>query len=357
MFSSGLKAVYLVVVAVQLANQEKTYYVLPDHKANSDSKSGDGYVCGNSNCSTHTDLARGISQQILADDANCLLDTTIALLPGVHSIDRDSGIWLKINCSENLFFRAFDLQAGATIHCSDLTGFQFGHAVNLSILGLTFENCGSSVLRFWHVSILIEQAMGVNIKDVMIRGSREVGLYIRNSHGTINIFKLHLEDNPSHFHFLMDEDHYVHSNMTDEKTFLIMESCSILGGGEYFGLKIHIKEKSHIITMQLRNISVHHNHHSAIDIVLKEMCSGNITIENLTVYESRYTTIGLNTAHTRCEPFPAAIDIYHATFQNCGFSIGTTASVETSNPVINHTITIADTIVQESQERMGLSST
>lgn len=347
----SLKVVYLVVVAVKLANQEKTYYVLPDREARDD------YVCGgNSNCSTHTDLAQGILEQIQADHANCLLDTTIALLPGVHSISGDSGMSLKINCSENLVFRAFDLQAGATIHCSGLTGFQFDHAVNLSILGLTFENCGSPFQRFWYVSILIEHAIGIDIKDVLIRGSQEVGLYIQNPHGAVSIFKLHLEDNPSHFHFQMDEDHHVRSNLTDEKTFLIMESCSIFLGGKYFGLKIYIKQKSHKIIMQLRNISVYHNRNSAIDILLNEMCFGNITIKNLTVYESRDSAIVLNTRRTRCEPYPAAVGIYHAAFKNCGFSIGTTASVDTSKPVVNHTITIADTLVQGSRERMGLSS-
>ena len=356
MFTSSLKVVYLVVVAVQLANQEKTYYVLPDHEASSGSKSGDGYVCGNSNCSTHTDLVQGISEQIQADHANCLLDTTIALLSGVHTISRESGMLLKMNCSENLVFRAFDLQAGAKIHCSSLTGFQFDHAVNLSILGLTFENCGSTFQRLWHVSILIERAMGINVKDVVIKGSQEVGLYIRNPHGTVNIFKLHLEDNPSHFHFQMDEDHHVHSNLTDEKTFLIMESCSIIQGGKNFGLKIEINQKSHKIITQLRNIRVHYNSDRAVGIRLNEMCFSNITIENLTVYESRYSTIHLYTTHTRCEPYPAAVGIYNATFKNCGFSISTPVSVDTSKPVANHTITIADTRVRGSRENMELSS-
>ena len=95
--------------------------------------------------------------------------------------------------------------------------------------------------------------------------------------------------NPRHFHFLMDENEHAdsgHNNLTDVKTHLIMESCSIFLGGKDFGLRIYSVQRMYKIKLQLRNIIVYQNRNRAIDIRLNEMCNGVISMKNLTVIES-----------------------------------------------------------------------
>ena len=355
MLSFCVKLVYLVVITVQLASQQSIYYVTPGNGTRSDST--DETVChpGNTQCSTLTDLSQRIVEHQYSNHSSCLLDTRIVLLPGIHNISADSNTLFNVNCSENLVFTALDPQVGATIRCKGSTGFAFNHAINLSIRGLTFENCGFlSTQHLWFISLSVDKAMDIDINNVVIRGSREIGLYIGNSHGTITIVKLHLQNNPSHFYFLMDENQHADpGHVTDEKTYLTMESCSIFHGGKEFGLRIYIVQRTYKVKMQLRNVRVYQNRNSAIDIKLNEMCNSIITIDNLTVTESIDSFIVLHSRQLNCKTFTATVKIDRAHFKDCGFSIYTPGSLDTSEPVANHTLTIANTLVQRSRQRMG----
>jgi predicted outer membrane repeat protein len=291
------------------------------------------------------------------------LDTAIALLPGIHNIsgDRLSNTLFNVSCSENLIFTALDPQVGATIRCSGFTGFVFSHATNLSIRDLTFENCGVfSTQLLWLMALAVDKTVDIDINNVVIRGSKKVGLFIGNSYGNISIVELHLQDNPRHFHFLMNENQRTdpghNNNMTNEKTYLIMESCSIFLGGNDFGLHIYIVQRTYKVKMQLRNIIVYQNRNRAIYIGLNEMCNGIITIENLTIIESGDSIIYLLSKQRNCKPFGTvlpSVKIDQALFKNCGFSIDTPAGKDTLEPVANHTLTIANTLVQRSNLVMG----
>ena len=345
------KVVYLVVAAVQLASQQSIYYVIPGDSTSE-------RIChpGNAHCSTLINLLQHITARQYADHSTCLLDTRIVLLPGVHDVSGYSNILFSVNCSKNLVLTALDPQVGATISCSGLTGFAFTHATNLSIHGLTFENCEFlSTQHLWHISLSVEYAMDIDINNVVIRGSQEIGLFIGNSHGTINVIKLHLWNNAGHFYFLINEDQHAGPGLvTDEKTHLVMENCNIFLGGNDFGLRVYIVQRTYKVIMQLRNISVYQNRNSAIDIRLNEMCNSNVTIENLTITESRDSVIVLHSRQLNCKPFTAAVNIDGAHFIDCGFSIDTPSNVDTSVPVANHTLTIANTLVQRSHQRIGL---
>ena len=307
MLSFCVKSGFLVVIAVQLASQRSTYYVTPGNGTRADSTSGTVCHPGNNQCSTLTDLFQHIIKQQYFNQSSCLLDTRIVLLPGTHDIsgDRLSNTLFNISCSENLVFTALDPQVGATIRCSGFTGFAFNHATNLSICDLTFENCGFfSTQHLWFISLAVDKTMDIDISNVVIRGSREVGLFIGNSYGNINIVKLHLQDNPRHFHFLMDETEHAdpgRNNVTDVKIHLIMESCSVFLGGKDFGLRIYIVQRAYKIKLQLRNIIVYQNRNRAIDIRLNEMCNGIISIENLTVIESRDSIVVLLPRQRNCK--------------------------------------------------------
>ena len=177
-----------MVIAVELASQRSIYYVTPGNGTRADSTGGTVCHPGNNHCSTLT----GLFQHIVEQQRSCLLDMRIALLPGTHDIsgNRLSNTLFNVSCSENLVFTALDPQVGATIRCSGLTEFAFNHATNLSIRDLTFENCGFfSTQHLWFISLAVDNTMDI---DVMIRGSRKVGLFIGNSYGNINIVKLHL---------------------------------------------------------------------------------------------------------------------------------------------------------------------
>ena len=314
---------------------------------------------GNSHCSTLTDLFQRIVKQQYFNQSSCLLDTRIALLPGTHDIsgDRFSNTLFNVSCSENLVFTALDPQVGATIRCSGDTGFTFNRATNLSIRDLTFENSGFfSTQHLWFISVAVDNTMDIDINNVVIRDSREVGLFIGNLYGNINIVKLHLQDNPRHFHFLMDKNEHAdpgRNNLTDVKTHLIMESCSVFLGGKDFGLRIYSVQRTYKIKLQLKKIIVYQNRNRAIDIRFNEMCNGVILMENLTVIESRNSAVVLLSRQRSCNPFTASVKIDHALFKDCGFSIDTPAGKGTSEPVANHTLTIANTLVQRSHQRMG----
>ena len=172
------KLVYLVLAAVQLASQQSIYYVIPGDSASE-------RVChpGNAHCSTLINLLQHITARKCADHSSCLLDTRIVLLPGVHDVSGYSNILFSVNCSKKLVLTALDPQVGSTISCSGLTGFAFTHATNLSIHGLTFENCeflSTQHLQMWHISLSVEYAMDIDINNVVIRGSQEIGLFIGN---------------------------------------------------------------------------------------------------------------------------------------------------------------------------------
>ena len=55
--------------------------------------------------------------------------------------------------------------------------------------------------------------------------------------------------------------------VTDEKAYFVMENCNIFLGGNDFGLRVYIIQRTQKIIMQLRNISVYQNRNSAIDIM------------------------------------------------------------------------------------------
>ena len=302
--------------------------------------------------STLTDLFQhNILEQQYFNQNSCLLDTRIALLPGTHDIsgDRRSNTLFNISCSENVIFTALDPQVGATIRCSGFIGFRFNRATNLSIHDLTFENCGFfSTQHLWFISLAVDNTMDIDINNLMIRGSREVGLFIGNSYGNINIVKLHLQDNPRHFHFLMDETEHAdvpgRKSLTDVKTHLIMESCSIFQGGKDFGLRIYSIQRMYKIKLQLRNIIVCQNRNRAIDIRLNEMCNGVISMENLTVIESRDSVVVLLSRQRNCNPFTASVKVDHALFKDCGFSIDTRRQGNIRACCKPHT----DTLVQRS---------
>ena len=107
----------------------------------------------------------------------------------------------------------------------------------------------------------------------------------------------------------MNEDQHAGPGLvTDEKTYLVMENnyCNIFLGGNDFGLRVYIVQRMYKVIMQLRNISVYQNRNSAIDIRLNEMCNSNITIENLTITESRDSVIVLH-----------SIIVQNVTIENC----------------------------------------
>ena len=158
----------------------------------------------------------------------CLLDMRVVLLPGVHDVSGYSNILFSVNCSKNLVLTALDRQVGATISCNGLTGFAFTHATNLSIHGLTFENCEFlSTQHLWHISLSVEYAMDIDINNVVIRGIQEIGLFIGNSHGTINVIKLHLWNNAGHFYFLINEDQHAGPGLVS-RTARVTQNASTL---------------------------------------------------------------------------------------------------------------------------------
>lgn len=87
----------------------------------------------------------------------------------------------------NFALTAVNMNAGATIKCTSSFGFYFRFTHNLTISGITFEECGAEMFQLSNArvtaTILILISCSVTVDNVTITKGRGIGLLAFNPHG------------------------------------------------------------------------------------------------------------------------------------------------------------------------------
>lgn len=114
-------------------------------------------------------------------------NTTIALLPGTHTVSTTVNKVVYINSAINLTLKAanYNSTKQAIVRCNGTIGFAFSSTINLTISGIVFTQCGVSAsnngLEIFTVSITY--SYNVSIINSTIKMSKGTGLLVQHPHG------------------------------------------------------------------------------------------------------------------------------------------------------------------------------
>ena len=172
--------------------------------------------CPVENCYNLTAL---ISHDLLTGD---LSNTTITLMPGIHICSSSVNKVISINFATNFTLRAAK-SGGTAIKCNGRIGFEFGFCTNLTIVGITFKDCGAyqNIPKFsgnypLNISFTLYQfhSSNVYINDVKITNGAGIGLLVVNAQNQFTLTNSDFTHNEGNFHFINQDNENVSSNYT-----------------------------------------------------------------------------------------------------------------------------------------------
>ena len=140
--------------------------------------------CLANNCYTLETL---IKNETLGEHSN----TTLLLLPGIHTIRSNISTIVHITSTANFTLKAANWKEGATINCGGNVGFKLNNVSYVDISGIIFDNCGTShylqttkedsVAEMFVLAIA--HSYHVSINAVTIKYGKGTGLLVRNVYG------------------------------------------------------------------------------------------------------------------------------------------------------------------------------
>ena len=118
-------------------------------------------------------------------------NTTIALMEGTHVFNNLNKTDVVIEEVENFELTAANITAGVTIKCHTSFALYFRFTRNLTISGITFEDCGADIINFNNsavsATLCILISCNVVIYNITISKGRGFGLLVYNFHRRFSI--------------------------------------------------------------------------------------------------------------------------------------------------------------------------
>ena len=352
---------YAIVVALCLVQfawsslaLERVVYMLPeDHPFTQ---------CPVENCYNLTAL---LSHDLLLGD---LSNTTIALLPGIHTCSSAVNRVVSINSATNFTLRAANSSAGATITCNGSIGFEFGFCSNLMIVGITFKECGAyqtinNFLSYYPLDVYFTlyqfYSSNIYINKVKITSGRGIGLLVANIQDQITLTSSHLADNEGNFYFLNQDNKDVTSNYT----VLVRIVNSYISGAKTIhsynnhrlndvydrGVTLRLQQSRHYTQVEIINTTLSQN---SINIHAWFIsCRNNIKIDGLRSTGKKSVSSFRSTFASICTASTIKEKIF--TIQNTHF-VGGELKFLGSKKQILHWITLSNVQVESLQKSMTL---
>ena len=183
----ALQVVQLTLVALTSA-QRRVVYVLPDGQSLSQCPVRDCY---------------SLLEVVVFRQKFFASNTTVALLQGTHFYSSWFNEVVVIESVRNFALTAASESAGATIKCNGSVGFHFRYTHNLTISGVTFEECGAHQLQFPKYSVsatlYILISCDVYIKNMTVTRGKGIGLLVLNVYGRFYVLNSSLSHNQLNF--------------------------------------------------------------------------------------------------------------------------------------------------------------
>ena len=324
--------------------QGRVIYVLPSHQSHTN--------CLVEDCYSLTDLING---HILSSNIS---NTTIALLPGTHTIINSAVKVVSINSAANFTMSASGLSAGAIIVCNGTNiGFVFSHTFNVTISGITIKQCGASEhftflpTHLETFTLFIAYSYNVTVTNVTIIAGKGTGLLVRGVHGHLYLLRNAFIMNNINLNINYDDSSNGARNDRLSDTVVIIKD-SLFSHGHMLsplcsnssGISLIFLQETYLVTIWLTNITSHQNLncHLCNNVnmyIVFDMCTTSVVIED---YFATYTN-HLNIPQISCYDKGLELKLYLLT-DSCDFTSVTTRNAHFNNCGIHISSTNIDYI-------------